>query len=130
LVYFSPFWYVVPRKIWQPWSRLRCFFPSKENKVNYQQLLSGHRYETFSAKELSKKYIWGRFYDRNFSEIFTNFLQKSPFLKIHCYHPILAKTSSILNKKLQFVSPKFSAKISIPGRMTLAFITLIVCPSN
>jgi hypothetical protein len=21
LVYFPPFWYVVPRKIWQPWSR-------------------------------------------------------------------------------------------------------------
>jgi hypothetical protein len=20
LIYFSPFWYVVPRKIWQPWS--------------------------------------------------------------------------------------------------------------
>jgi hypothetical protein len=22
LVYFSPFWYVVPRRIWQPWSRI------------------------------------------------------------------------------------------------------------
>jgi hypothetical protein len=21
LVYFSPFWYLVPRKIWQPWNR-------------------------------------------------------------------------------------------------------------
>jgi hypothetical protein len=26
LVYFSPFWYVVPRKIWQPWSRTRIQF--------------------------------------------------------------------------------------------------------
>jgi hypothetical protein len=23
LVYFPPFWYFVPRKIWQPWSRLQ-----------------------------------------------------------------------------------------------------------
>jgi hypothetical protein len=22
LVYFSPFWYFIPRKIWQPWGRL------------------------------------------------------------------------------------------------------------
>jgi hypothetical protein len=26
LVYFLPFWYVVPRKIWQPWTSIASFF--------------------------------------------------------------------------------------------------------
>jgi hypothetical protein len=26
LVYFFPFWYVVPRKIWQPWTCYPCLF--------------------------------------------------------------------------------------------------------
>jgi hypothetical protein len=33
LVYFSPFWYFGPRKIWQPWATgdaRRHFFPSEE----------------------------------------------------------------------------------------------------
>jgi hypothetical protein len=32
LAYFSPFWYFVPRKIWQPWDRLKCLFDSKWQK--------------------------------------------------------------------------------------------------
>jgi hypothetical protein len=32
LVYFSPFWYVVPRKIWQPWRAPRVRIKLKETK--------------------------------------------------------------------------------------------------
>jgi hypothetical protein len=28
LVYFSPFWYFVPRKIWQPWQEFAEYIPT------------------------------------------------------------------------------------------------------
>jgi hypothetical protein len=32
LVYFSPFWYIVPRKIWQPWPEVQKLVdPQKES---------------------------------------------------------------------------------------------------
>jgi hypothetical protein len=43
LVYFSPFWHIVPRKIWQPWTQLcsllRCQFSaiSKKQKLWMRQ---------------------------------------------------------------------------------------------
>jgi hypothetical protein len=35
LEYFPPFWYVVPRKIWQPWSQAekRHFSPKERKKL-------------------------------------------------------------------------------------------------
>jgi hypothetical protein len=47
LVYFSPFWYIVSRKIWQPWFQLAqtyCMsFPSMYRKYNSS-------YKSFSSK--------------------------------------------------------------------------------
>jgi hypothetical protein len=36
LVYFSPFWHVVPRKIWQPWLDVRHFVVSQLDFRHFQ----------------------------------------------------------------------------------------------
>jgi hypothetical protein len=33
-VYFFPFWYVAPIKIWQPWLGAMIIFPSKHSRLN------------------------------------------------------------------------------------------------
>jgi hypothetical protein len=44
LVYFSPFWYCVPRKIWQPWFGLfKKYFSHFFLKYSQQQSLSSSK---------------------------------------------------------------------------------------
>jgi hypothetical protein len=59
---FSPFWYVVPRKIWQHWLPLR---PSRLHKTK--------KYSFESAKGLTGSDLWRKTIDTSF--------EVSPFFK-------------------------------------------------
>jgi hypothetical protein len=60
LVYFSPFWYFVPRKIWQPWRLGRDFAATEKSEVIVsckEMSVIPRQTRWWTGNEYLKKYI-------------------------------------------------------------------------
>jgi hypothetical protein len=82
LVYFFPFWYVVPRKIWQPWTAVSVTRRLLKEIAQYCQNLTGmntliSKCVIFSCRYFEKFWqkIEKRSYKKDFCHIFWKFAQ-------------------------------------------------------